>query len=70
VAAVDLDVLVQRLINIVVLDPELAYLLGEGAEVSGRGRMSCEVRDPAGAGAGGPAPLGLPCPLFGAGTLP
>jgi hypothetical protein len=40
---VGLYVLVQRLLDVVGLDPELALLLGDGAEVSGRGRTSCKV---------------------------
>jgi hypothetical protein len=67
---VRLDVLVQQLLNVVGLDPELAYLLGEGAKSSARGRLSCEVWDPTGAGASGLACWGLPCPLIGVCALP
>ena len=50
-----IDVLVHRLLYVVVLHPQLTWLLGDGTETSGRGYPSDEVRSSTGAGTGGPA---------------
>ena len=65
-----IDVLVQRLLYVVALHLQLSYLLGDGAETSGRRRPSDEVRGSTGARTGGPAAWCLPCPLLIAGTVP
>ena len=49
-----IDVLVHRLLYVVVLHPQLTWLLGDGTETSGRGRPSNEVRGSTGAGTSGP----------------
>jgi len=65
-----IDVLVQHLLYVVALHPQLTLLLGDGTETSGRRRPSDEVRGSTGARTGGPATWCLPCPLLIAGTVP
>ena len=50
-----LDVLVQRILSVVALYPQLAQLLGDGAEPTGQGHPSSEARGSTGVRAGGPA---------------
>ena len=65
-----LDVLAQRLVDVVGADVQLTQLSNKRAETSGRSYVSSGDRGFARAGAGGPAPMGLPCLLVGAGALP
>ena len=65
-----IDVLVQRLLYVVALHPQLSMLLGDGAEPVGRGCPSSEARGSVGARAGGPAAWSLLCPLLSASAMP
>jgi hypothetical protein len=62
-----LDVLAQRLVDVGGAHVQLAHLLSQSGEASGR---SCTSWGSARAGTGGPVPWGLLRPLGGAGTLP
>ena len=59
-----LDVLTQRLIDIGSAHVQLAYLPSQSGETFGRSWTSGGDRGSTGAETSGPAPLGLPCPLF------
>ena len=65
-----LDVLDQRLIDVVGVDVQLPQLLSKRAEPSVRSLMLGGRWNPTGARTGGLTPWGLPCPLTGASTLP
>ena len=65
-----IDVLVQRLLYVVALHPQLTLLLGDGTETLGRGHPSDEIQSSTGAGTGGPVARCLPCPLLSVGTVP
>ena len=57
--------LAQRLVDVGGAHVQLGHLSSQSGKTSGR---SCTSRGSAGAGTGGPAPWGLPCPVGGAGT--
>ena len=65
-----LNVLMQHFLSVVVLYSQLALLLGDGTEPTGRSRPPSEARGSAIARAGGPVAWSLPCPLLSASAVP